>query len=571
MADFPFPWLHHGPMSSDILDKCEEVFLWFTRTVTPEEREEIERGCPEPLADFMAWGDTWTYFGSAGDSYDSTLIARYAGLAEDASFEDWRDVHEDGERLDQALQHYLADLEAWLRRVDTTVPILFFYGPNTDGPDAWGDWSATQVERLWEVVKTLPPADEDADGPERHLGYIQELAAGIVADHGDPTTVIVDLYARDRAHGYVERLTWAENTVHTHGARLGPALGAKGRRAAKLGTFPPYVQLAYLASYDALDNDVLSEFRDPVEHLRGLVDALPADRADMGTPYLLLIADNLAHNTPGFTRPRKKRAGLAARVLAYAAGRPDANLDVYVNGAMYAEWAKDDRGALTLAQAGLERFGASPELLSSALSAAARLGETELAQKLAARKRTTRARPDPQALLAEGAALVQAGDFAGARKKLEAFAKRHPEARPLELLIHLTHVWCQGGPKPPASLLEDVYASLDGVMGYDPTLLGNVGVLLNQMGKHRDFLSIVDARAKKLPPSAAVWAAYTRAAVLADDAEVAKRVLGQARTRVTEDVVTAEVAENLALLHARLGQEEEARVWRARAGSLGAG
>ena len=114
MPDFAFPWLRHGPFEPDYLDKCEEIFLWFERPVSHAERERIEADCPAPLADFYAWGDTWTYFGSPGDAYDSLIRLGFSGLAEDAGVDEIRALYEDDEALSRALEAFATALEAWV-------------------------------------------------------------------------------------------------------------------------------------------------------------------------------------------------------------------------------------------------------------------------------------------------------------------------------------------------------------------------------------------------------------------------------------------------------------------------
>lgn len=564
MPAYPFPWVYHGSISPDCLDKCEELFLWFARPLTKKEIAKIEKNCPIPVADFMAWGDRWAYFGSPGDTYDTLVISTYGDVPADATADDWMAIYNDGVKIADAIDRFQAALEAWLLEVHAIVPILFFYGPNTDEHDAWADWSVTQVGTLWDEVKGLEADEDDEYGPGQFLAYIQKITAGLMAEHADPAVVVADLYARDGLQGYVSRLSYQESTLHTNGAALGKALA----QGARLEDFPTYVQLAYLASYDALGRKALVGMADPIGTLHNLVEALPIERSDMGTPFLLLIADNLVHQTPAFTRPLKKHARLAARVLALAADRRDANAQVYVNGSAYAEWAKEPRLMLNLAQKGLAHFSDVPLLWNNAIAAANHLGDTLLAARLAGQMRDA-VRPDAQAIANESFALVKAGDIAGARGQLEAHVKAKGELTK-EILVNLLYTWIQGGATPTASLVDNVLGALERTeFSLDVTLLENVAIYLNEAGRPQDVLHLMDARLGELRPTTALWEAYTWSAVLADDVEVAARTLGFARGQVKAKQLSADVAENLALLHARVGDAESARERLAQAVALG--
>lgn len=485
MPDFPFPWLHHGPFETESLDKCEEVFLWFERPVTVDERARIEAGCPAPLADVYAWGDTWVYFGSPGDSYDSLIRFGYAGLAEDASVEELQALYEDDDALNRAVDAFAEALEAWVRKAHTIVPIAFFFGPSATDPDAWGRWSEAKVRELWTRVSAVAPAAEEEDDahPARYLGYIRGIVARLVAEHGDPAEVAAELYALDGIRGPVHRLSYEESRLHTNGSLLSRALGKGKGRAKKLATWPPYIQLAYLASYTALDEEDLTTFEDPVATLRTLVDALPPERQPAGAHLLAFIADAWVHNTPAFNKPRKKYAKLATAILELACSRPEATAEMFVNATGYADLAHEPAWMLALGQAGLARFPSEPLLWSNTITAARLVGDEELEHTLA------------EALLT---APLAADD----------------EGRGLEV----------------------------------------VAIQLNNLGRPADVLQRVDP--ERVTMTTTLWECWTWASVLIGTAPQARQALDTFAARHKEKKLSADTAENLALLHFKLAEDE---------------
>lgn len=485
MPDFPFPWLHHGPIEPEYLDKCEEVFLWFERPVSPAERVAIEAGCPAPLADVYAWGDTWVYFGSPGDSYDALIRLGYGGLAADASVEEIRALYEDDEAIGRAVVAFAADLEAWVRKAHGVVPIAFFFGPSGTDRDAWGKWSEAKVRDVWTRVNAVPatPAEADDENPARYLGYIRGIMARLVAEHGDPAEVAAELYALDGIHGPIERLTHDESRIHTNGGLLSKALGKGKGRAKALAAWPPYVQLAYLASYTALHEEDLARFDDPVATLRALADALPADRQAAGAHLLAFIADAWVHNTPAFPKPRRKYARLATEILALACARPDATAEMFVNAGGYADLAGDPRTMLTLGMAGLARFPTEPLLWSNTITAAHLVGDVDLERRLV-----------EQLLVAP----VQAGE----------------DSRGLEV----------------------------------------VAIQLNNLGRPAEVLERVDP--ERVDMTTTLWECWTWASVLTGTAAQARRAIDTFAALHHEKKVSGDTAENLALLHLKLAEDD---------------
>lgn len=176
MADFPFLWLRHGRMDIDYTDKCEEVFLWFESPVPKALRKKIERGCPPPLAGMFHWGESFVYFGSAGDSYEYAIVEAYGGEAAQACIEeeDWEGFID---LLGECLEPFEQAVERWVRGVHAIAPIVLFMGPNADSDgDVWAEWSEARVAG---VMGPRLAAHERKPAEEPWYGYIRQLLPGL--------------------------------------------------------------------------------------------------------------------------------------------------------------------------------------------------------------------------------------------------------------------------------------------------------------------------------------------------------------------------------------------------------
>ena len=148
MAEFPFICFRHGEVDADYLDKCEEVFLWFERAPTLSERKRIVASCPEPIAGDFTWGETFTYFGSAGDTYDFEIAANYGPdwFKEALEEDDWAVLDRVYEIIWDALEEFTEAVDAWLNEVHELVGISFFSGLWVASPDSdWAQWSTAHA------------------------------------------------------------------------------------------------------------------------------------------------------------------------------------------------------------------------------------------------------------------------------------------------------------------------------------------------------------------------------------------------------------------------------------------
>ncbi len=182
MTKFPFTFFNHGELDLDYVNKNEECYIWFDRTVTAEERKIITESCPPPISGLFVWGECFAYFGSGGDTYDFDIVQCYGGeactvlnkllsdLGDDFDGSDMESYIEDrsknypaieidkldfsdfesgfSELLSICVPRFVEDLEKWANAVNKLVPISFLMGPNNPGTeDEWSRYSYSQIEK----------------------------------------------------------------------------------------------------------------------------------------------------------------------------------------------------------------------------------------------------------------------------------------------------------------------------------------------------------------------------------------------------------------------------------------
>jgi hypothetical protein len=407
--DYPFLFVNHGPLDVDCIDKCEEIFLWFTREVTPAERKRIEAGCPEPISSFSHWDRTFCYFGSHGDVYDGAITMGYAPAAVRKALERadpardakaWQRAYQRAmDHFEGSLAAYCEDVERWAREVHAIVPIAVLWGPHgADEDDPWNRYSRERfAEVMYERIRTCKPL---GSAGKEHLGYIRGMCGDLLTapkrsgkkgGAADPAAdaraaAVLDDTARERRpRRFVSRLGGAEHGLLELGEQVGRFAGDGKDSGQRLGRLAPLTQLVFYSSYDASNRGVLDAVADLPALFRPLLAALPADQRRSIVPLLTMTAQTLAHDTPAFDRPRKEQGARAAEVLRLALDQPRCGAGTFARTSRYLRWAGRAAEARAVVDEGLARHGDRPVLLRAGVRAARALGDAAAGSAYAAR------------------------------------------------------------------------------------------------------------------------------------------------------------------------------------------
>ncbi|MFO0608385.1 MAG: hypothetical protein U0324_34785 [Polyangiales bacterium] len=390
---YPFLYVNHGVPDVESVGKCEEVFLWFERAVTPAERARVMQGCPAPIAHFAHWDDTFCYFGSDGDSYESTLLFEYAPKALREGFERtspgrdvkaWRAAHARlQDSLSASVARFADEVERWVRGVHDVVPVALFWGP-TGGPED-DPWHADSVARFAEVMYERVGACRPATrAGKTYLGFIRTICDDLLVAppakdaRGDARSVATLDAAAAKAlpRRYVSRLSYQEHDLLAVGELVARYLGDAPDDAARFARLAPATRLVYLASYAASSRRAVDRLADPAGAVRALVAALPPEADRAAVPLAVMMASTMAHDTPGFDRPRKKHAARAAAVLSMVLGHPRCTAGTWARCARYQRWAGARDDAAATLRAALARYGEKPVLLRAMARAAPTVAST---------------------------------------------------------------------------------------------------------------------------------------------------------------------------------------------------
>ncbi len=427
MSDFPFVYFNHGELNPDTIGGSEELFGWFERVVTDQERRRIMETCPAPLAGLFAWGDRFVYFGSGEGSFDTDILETY-GAGEPG--------------MAEAVERFNAALQRWAQRMHDIVPLAFFTGPHLGEKDDWGLWSEEQleggVERVVDYARARPEilallerlgeralgSDGGALGEEaRYFSYIfGAMLRWDVQLVADPEALDL-LYATDGILGPVSPQTVDESKVHRNGDAVSVYL-ARGDHSgleAALGRLTPYTQLAFLASHSARRADLPGRLTHPVDFVERLVATVRASRSAVITSLVRMIADNGCQVGPTFDTPDKDRAGLGAALLALVHHREDCPPLGFVHAALYHEWTGEYAEAVAVVEHGLACHPGSLDLARAGLAVANLGGQIAEAATFAELVAEVETAPDERSILDRSYALVQSGDVEGASDALSAY------------------------------------------------------------------------------------------------------------------------------------------------------
>lgn len=643
MDEYSFLFLNHGEIDTHSVGKNEECYIWFSRPLSDNEREEIVERCPPPLTGIFAWGDRFAYFGSGGDTYDFDILACYGGAAwralerrlmaeegldeeeyapyiEDRSGEAPAiDIAEiDDKDIEQAIDdlknicvsRFTQDLEAWSRHVNALVPIVVLKGPaGTSRDDPWHVYSHSCLhEALDDVVEHMrvnpwlyslaklsegdhDEDDEDDDGlghdwrmvqvprrdQARYFGYLFcDLVRRVAADPSSRyrssagrqqlLDIIEIVYALDGIFEPVSQLSHSEGLLQSNSSLILRALEGlpPDRREQAIRAFSPYVQLAYLASYNAQDAGDLELFDDLGQHLATLAEAIPPDRDCVITSLVSMIAHNLIHASAAYREPSKDDASRAAPLFSYICGRADATEEDYINGTVCCEWAQRYPEGLEIATAGLERFPRSRPLFDNAISIANIGGDNERARTWGEMSASLRDAPDETAALNQSYRLVQEGDLAAAQTVLEEYFAGGG-ARTPRVLTNLCYLYTHHGP-PADGDIEELERSVSPLVRtqaeyQDVQLLENyLGLISSSLfGETVDLFEHLVEHGVYLSPSC--WINYMYAAHFSNDVvcvhavDVVEQELSANEAHLAENPMTFA---NLAALYCRMGDKAKA-------------
>lgn len=389
---YPFLFPNHGPIDPECIDKCEELWMWFSRDVTKAERKKIEEGAPRPLACFMAWDKRFAYFGSAGDSYDGEVIQAYGPraivdrFAEATANEEWEELaslfEEAQAHMGEAATAFAADVERWAREVHAIVPLVIFFGPHGGGEDdPWHQHS--QRELAGTMLPLLAAYRADPEG-QTHFGYIKRGVNEHIARHADEmdlgavrpallASLEGDYQSADLRVPFERLLSSSDSPLQHLGSNVRQALSGvpDAERADWLRRLSPFARLGYLASYSAAGSGDLDRFGDLPTAVLRLIAELPEARRHLAPWLVLWMAETLAQDTCAFDKKKRdtSRAGDAARVLDVALELPGVTARMWVGAVRWRSWAGQHEEALATARRGLDAFPFDKPLATEALAA----------------------------------------------------------------------------------------------------------------------------------------------------------------------------------------------------------
>ncbi|MFO0561296.1 MAG: hypothetical protein U0269_24975 [Polyangiales bacterium] len=381
----PFLWINHGTPDLESVDKCAEVFLWFARPVAESERANIMEGCPEPVSHVWGWGDSFCYFGSRGDSYDATVLWKYAPRAlveasdKAVASKNPSKIREATTKLfdamPAAIDGFVADLERWVTRAHNIVPIALFWGvPGTPDDDPWTQESVARFSDVMsERIASYKP---NAKGERELFGWIKNRCAPLIVAKKTATkptrksavddaliATLDDVAARCLPRKYVSRLSYEEGAIHEAGALTNDYVFDGTDVEARMQSLAPATQLVYLASYTAEKNRAIERFKDPTEYVRALCERVPEAQQRAVVPLLVMMASSILHDTPAFDRIVKARLLRATKLVQLALPHPRCRAGTFARAARYLRWLSRPNDALRTVRDGIARFGERPVLL----------------------------------------------------------------------------------------------------------------------------------------------------------------------------------------------------------------
>lgn len=466
---FPFPFFNHGTeFDVERIGKNEELFVWFSRPLTAEERAEIVSSAPPPVAGLFAWGDQFAYFGSGGDTYDFDLIEAYAPRQSarinriSAKLEGESEAEDDEEEgadddfgslysaaLQVAAPAFLRAFEKWARKVHRLVPIAFLQGPwLVEELSDWGRHSATQLPGALQQVLEYgrvnaallaggpgEPGEEgddwrtalSADAPRYYRYIVDSLSKSAVGDEvalDEPTRLrlIEAQYEGDGLTSPYERMTSSERSSLLRAQQVTALLDTVelAQRPALFARLSAYVRLAYLASYDALTH-LVPALTDLQGEVTTLLAQLPPARAAVGPSLVMHLANNLGRVAPAFSTRDPTQAPVAAPLMELACRSAYPTLNMFVSGTMFWLWAKQPQRALALGLEGAVKFPKQPTLLRNIVAAANELNQFEVAEKYSALAKSLEKVPDVARVLNESYAQLKSGKLAAALANLRGY------------------------------------------------------------------------------------------------------------------------------------------------------
>lgn len=395
---FPFLYIEHGAISPECVDKCEEVFFWFSRPITQQERDKIMKDCPPPLSHVWHWDSEFVYFGSAGDTYEFEVIEGYIPKALKPKLDQLRKPEQYMEYYkltqqykDEAIEAFTEHLERWVEQVHKIAPLLLFWGPRSDDEsDEWNQWSEANFSEI--MADRLKNYKVQEDG-EEYFGWIKDRCRALIvasskskksakpqekspAPKGAKSSKtdnkksgtdkakesIEDGCRAHRPTRLIERLTSDEGHLLELAQSISVYIGKTKTRWATLETFSPLAQLIYLASYQCEDEGAFHHYSPISKRIKALIGKVRADEKASVLHLVRMTAQTITHDSPAFDGYEKKHAAIAAELMQMAMpfGKPTPG--TYARTARYLRWAGDLKGAQQMITQAEKKYGARPVL-----------------------------------------------------------------------------------------------------------------------------------------------------------------------------------------------------------------
>ena len=182
---YTFPYLGHGIGYNR---KCLECYVWFKNEVTPEDKKNIERDVPPPLACFFFWCGKALHFGSDDfleayiretynpeinkilNSGNEELIQKYYKDSSNGKYGDALNP------TDYEWEEFNYAIDKWIENVNKDNPVAFFLKPEGEYGTEYSkyhDWSVSVIPDmvlpyLFEFFKNLPAVENnETDRPHR--------------------------------------------------------------------------------------------------------------------------------------------------------------------------------------------------------------------------------------------------------------------------------------------------------------------------------------------------------------------------------------------------------------------
>jgi hypothetical protein len=463
-----------------------------------------------------------------------------------------------------SIPRFVEDLERWSTKIHKIVPIDFLRGPAAgQNQDQWNAWSYQHIDFALESIidylhssrngmhKSMQSGklhslrykeEEEITSYEmgmlpeseqiRYFGYIFKdillkycrRDKALTDEERAKRLVLADiLYDLDGINGSVERLSLHEHNIHMNSSIVFSALKdlEPNSRLRELSKLKPYSQLAYYASYRALNAGDLLIVANPAERLRELANQIPVHREAAVTSLLSMIAHNLVRVTPAYTDFDTEHAGVASKIFELIYERPDATEKDYVTGTACCEWAGEAVLGVKISEVGLKRYPHNKELINNSISVNNLAGNQEKAEELLKKYEPLSELKDENFVLNKSFNLIKSGKPQEALAILHKYIESGGE-KTAKVLVNLfyTYQFCE---IPDKEIFNSLVIETKEMIKKDTSyrnrgLLENFLSLISTNKYYVETIELVDFLLKQqvfISPSC--WVNYTYAACFLDN------------------------------------------------------